>query len=179
MYTKVSLGREPGMRAKGTLLIYTCALSSYRVCSSAVISCPWRSVAMVSVLLSVCMSVRFVERSSINMSTRLCGIWRIRKVLRRTRFVNLRLTWWSMTNKEGLPHKVNLGLTLWLVPGCLVQQGCVDEAEKFQPGAEISNARVCFQSLGHQDSSRASAPDSLYSGSNRCPYPIVVVFLFS
>ena len=46
-------------------------------------------------------------------------------------------------DEEGLAHKVNLGLTLWSMPECLASQGCIDEAEKFQPGAEISRWKVC------------------------------------
>ena len=45
------------------------------------------------------------------------------------------------------------------MPGCLASQGCVDEAGRdFSPGLKSQVGR--FQSLGHQDSFRASAPDN-------------------
>ena len=44
------------------------------------------------------------------------------------------------------------------MPGYLASQGCVDEAGRdFSPG--LKSQVGGFQSLGHQDSFRASAPD--------------------
>src|SRR3954449_6348574 len=36
---------------------------------------------------------------------------------------------------EGLPHKFNLKLNLWLMPECLASRGCINEAGRdFSPG---------------------------------------------
>ena len=174
MYKEVSLekGRKPGMRARGTLLIYTCALPFYHVCSSVVICCPWRSVAMMSVLLSVCalacVSVRFVEHSSMKrVDVEYSSIKRVDEAVLTRLWDPLPMgKVWRTRSAWGWPCPLNFPYLessqgqpqvdpAW-VPG--IARLCRRGWEISAPGWNFQVASY-LQSLGHQDSSRASTPD--------------------